>query len=45
VTQPDQPLADIRDAAGVPTAETGGRRGRVTGSFFHMVDVAEESRP
>jgi len=22
-----------------------GRRGRVTGSFFHMVDVAEESRP
>ena len=45
VAQPDQPLADIRDAAGVPTAETGGRRGRVTGSFFHMVDVAEESRP
>jgi cobyrinic acid a,c-diamide synthase len=45
VAQPDQPLADIRDAAGVPTAETGGRRDRVTGSFFHMVDVAEESRP
>jgi cobyrinic acid a,c-diamide synthase len=45
VAQPDQPLADIRDAAGVPTAETGGRRGRVTGSFFHMVDVAEETRP
>jgi cobyrinic acid a,c-diamide synthase len=45
VAQPDQPLADIRDAGGVPTAETGGRRGRVTGSFFHMVDVAEESRP
>jgi cobyrinic acid a,c-diamide synthase len=45
VAQPDQPLADIRDAAGVPTAETGGRRGRVTGSFFHMVDVAGESRP
>src|ERR1700681_1885035 len=45
VAHPDQPLADIRDAAGVPTAETGGRRGRVTGSFFHMVDVAGESRP
>jgi hypothetical protein len=25
-------------------AETGGRRGRVTGSFFHMVDVAAETR-
>jgi cobyrinic acid a,c-diamide synthase len=45
VAQPDQPLADIRDAAGASTAETGGRRGRVTGSFFHMVDVAEETRP
>jgi cobyrinic acid a,c-diamide synthase len=42
--QPDPPLADISDAAGVATAETGGRRGRVTGSFFHMVDVAEERR-
>jgi cobyrinic acid a,c-diamide synthase len=45
VAQPDRPLAEIRDAAGTSTAETGGRRGRVTGSFFHMVDVAEESRP
>jgi cobyrinic acid a,c-diamide synthase len=45
VAQPDPPLADISDAAGVPTAETGGRRGRVTGSFFHMIDVAEETRP
>jgi cobyrinic acid a,c-diamide synthase len=45
VAQPDEPLADIRDASGVPTAETGSRRGRVTGSFFHMVDVAEERRP
>ena len=44
VVQPDQPLAEIRDASGVPTAETGGWRGRVTGSFFHMVDVAEENR-
>jgi len=45
VAQPDQPLAEIRDAAGISTEETGGRRGRVTGSFFHMVDVAEETRP
>ena len=45
VTQPDPPLADIRDAAGEPTAETGSRRGHVTGSFFHMVDVAEDIRP
>jgi cobyrinic acid a,c-diamide synthase len=43
--QPDPPLADISDAAGVATAETGGRRGHATGSFFHMVDAAEESRP
>jgi cobyrinic acid a,c-diamide synthase len=45
VAQPDDPLADIRDAAGVSTAETGSRRGHVTGSFFHIVDVAEASRP
>jgi cobyrinic acid a,c-diamide synthase len=44
-TQPDQPLAEIRDATGMATAETGSRRGHVTGSFFHMVDVAEEIRP
>lgn len=39
--QPDEPLAEIRDASGASTAETGGRRGSVTGSFFHMVDVAQ----
>jgi cobyrinic acid a,c-diamide synthase len=44
VAQTDQPLADIRDAGGATTAETGSRRGRVTGSFFHMVDAAEETR-
>jgi cobyrinic acid a,c-diamide synthase len=43
--QPDQPLAEIRDASGLVTAETGSRRDHVTGSFFHMVDVAEEIRP
>lgn len=45
VTQPDPPLADIRDASGEPAAETGSRRGNVTGSFFHMVDAVEENRP
>jgi cobyrinic acid a,c-diamide synthase len=45
VAQPDDPLAEIRDASGVSTAETGSHRGRVTGSFFHMVDVAEASQP
>ncbi|ABD87438.1 cobyrinate a,c-diamide synthase [Rhodopseudomonas palustris] len=43
IAQPDPPLAAIRDAAGVPTAETGSRRGHATGSFFHIVDVAEET--
>ena len=42
VAQPDEPLADIRDASGVATAETGSRRGHVTGSFFHMVDASTE---
>lgn len=45
VAQPDEPLAEICDASGVPTAETGSRRGHVTGSFFHMVDVAREISP
>jgi cobyrinic acid a,c-diamide synthase len=45
VAQPDRPLAEIRDASGALVAETGGRRGRVTGSFFHLIDVAEENRP
>ena len=42
VAQPDQPLADIRDASGVATAETGSRRGHVSGSFFHLVDAGED---
>jgi cobyrinic acid a,c-diamide synthase len=42
VAQPDQPLADIRDASGVATVETGSRRGRVSGSFFHLVDAGED---
>jgi cobyrinic acid a,c-diamide synthase len=44
MAQPDQPLADIRDASGEPAAETGSRRDNVTGSFFHMVDAVEENQ-
>jgi len=40
LAQPDPPLASVRDANGTEVAETGSRRGRVTGSFFHL--IAEE---
>ena len=40
VAQPDSPLAAVRDANGAEIAETGSRRGRVTGTFFHL--IAEE---
>ncbi|MDP1639795.1 MAG: cobyrinate a,c-diamide synthase [Hyphomicrobium sp.] len=36
----DEPLADIRDAAGAPVPERGSRRGSVTGTFFHVIDTA-----
>ncbi|MFC0242499.1 cobyrinate a,c-diamide synthase [Rhodopseudomonas telluris] len=42
VSVSDEPLASIRDASGTATAETGSRRGRVTGTFFHMIDSAQE---
>ncbi|MEO8421291.1 MAG: cobyrinate a,c-diamide synthase [Hyphomicrobium sp.] len=35
----DEPLADICDAAGAPVAERGSRRGSVTGTFFHVIDT------
>jgi cobyrinic acid a,c-diamide synthase len=35
----DDPLADICDAAGTPVAERGSRRGSVTGTFFHVIDT------
>ncbi|WP_420132728.1 cobyrinate a,c-diamide synthase [Rhodopseudomonas sp.] len=38
----DEPLASIRDASGAATAETGSRRGHVTGTFFHLIDTAQE---
>ena len=37
VSQPDLPLAVVRDAAGAVIAETGSRRGHVTGTFFHLI--------
>lgn len=40
LAQPDAPLAHVTDAAGVPVPETGSRRDRVSGSFFHLVSEA-----
>ncbi len=37
LAQPDAPLARVSDAEGAPVPETGSRRGRVSGSFFHMI--------
>jgi cobyrinic acid a,c-diamide synthase len=33
----DAPLADIADGQGKPIGPSGGRRGRVTGTFFHAI--------
>jgi cobyrinic acid a,c-diamide synthase len=35
--QPDPPLAEVTDAEGDVVAETGSRRGTVTGTFFHLI--------
>jgi cobyrinic acid a,c-diamide synthase len=40
LSQPDAPLAIVQDANGIAVAETGSHRGRVTGTFFHV--IAEE---
>jgi cobyrinic acid a,c-diamide synthase len=37
LAQPDTPLALVRDATGAMIAETGSRRGSVTGTFFHLI--------
>ncbi len=37
VSQPDTPLAVVRDATGAIISETGSRRGHVTGTFFHLI--------
>ena len=33
----DLPLAEIADGEGTPLGPAGGRRGRVTGTFFHAI--------
>ena len=38
--QDDEPLAEVTDATDAPVAETGSRRGNVTGSFFHLIAEA-----
>jgi cobyrinic acid a,c-diamide synthase len=40
LAQPDAPLATVRDANGADVAETGSYRGRVTGTFFHLIAEA-----
>ncbi len=37
LAQPDAPLAAVTDGAGAPVAETGSRRGHVSGGFFHLI--------
>lgn len=37
LSQPDEPLARVTDADGGEVAETGSRRGNVTGTFFHLI--------
>lgn len=34
----DTPLFEVSDASGASLGALGGRRGRVTGSFFHVID-------
>lgn len=41
LANPDAPYATVTDGTGAPASEQGGRRGRVTGTFFHVVDQAE----
>ena len=41
VSLTDVPLAQVTDAEGVVQLERGARRGRVSGSFFHMIDANE----
>lgn len=38
--QPDMPLAHVVDATGADVAETGSRRGRASGTYFHLIGLA-----
>ena len=40
----DEPFAEIFDSAGRPLGPDGGRRGRVTGTFFHAMVTAGATR-
>lgn len=40
IEQPDEPLARVLDASGAEVSETGSWRQNASGSFFHMVGVA-----
>ncbi|KNG94030.1 cobyrinate a,c-diamide synthase [Pseudaestuariivita atlantica] len=40
VEQPDAPLAEVTDATGATVPETGSVRGRVSGTFFHLIGEA-----
>ncbi|MFT4151920.1 MAG: cobyrinate a,c-diamide synthase [Paracoccaceae bacterium] len=40
LTQPDAPLARVSDVEGAAVPETGSCRGRVTGTFFHLIAEA-----
>jgi cobyrinic acid a,c-diamide synthase len=37
----DEPFAEIADGAGKTSEQIGGRRGRVTGTFFHAIAAAQ----
>jgi cobyrinic acid a,c-diamide synthase len=37
----DEPFAELTDAEGRPLGKGGGRRGRVTGAFFHAIAAGE----
>jgi cobyrinic acid a,c-diamide synthase len=41
VSVSDDPLVACHDAAQERAAESGSRRGRVTGTFFHVIDWAK----
>ena len=41
----DEPLAELRDGAGKALGRAGGRRGAVSGSFFHVIATGEAMRP
>lgn len=41
LAQPDLPLADVVDATGSSVAETGSRRDRASGTFFHLIAKAQ----